>query len=93
MANTQASVYAVQSKLLAAAIVSYLKSWIPFSPFFLIINTNGERTLVVAFNHPLTQRQTDNSGRDSSRIASLTLGFFALWYLACILLFEIEANP
>lgn len=51
MVNAQASVYAVESKLAATTIVSYLKSWIPFAPFFLIINTNGERALVEAFNH------------------------------------------
>ena len=78
MANAQASVYAVESKLAAAAIVSYLKSWIPFSPFFFLSSTPmGKEHLW----QPLTilyQRQTDNSGRDSSRIVSWTLGFSAL---------------
>ena len=48
---------------------------------------------MVAFDYPLTQRQTDNSGRDSFTIVSLMLGFSALRYLARILVFEIEANP
>ena len=42
---------------LAAAIVSYLQTWIPISPFPLILNnklftdTDGERAVVVAFNY------------------------------------------